>query len=686
MTKKVQLSIILTVAIIAYFLIESFYNTCLSLSWMVFSKLDELELILPWLLISIIVISIEIIILCFNIIKENCKIYCLLYIIIGLRLFTQFFISAEISMVFNLILLFSILIFFLELFFLNGKVEFLNDYQLIIGGIILGIGIQFIFLIINISSNLSTEFFKLPFTFGFAALLFYTNYLIFRPKNLDNGTIKIENQNNLTSRKQIGSLHFFLTGVLFILAITWIINPMALSSYDILNMSYNGLTPNLILQWNSYGFNYYIFVILITGTISFFLIQKIFLKTNKNFLKLTLLISNGILCALNCFALFIIEQDNTFFSTIYLTILTIISIFSILLYISYLIHHYSWPSRYKTYLGFGIFVFSVLLSIMIEYLLCWRFYFSLPLSIMIFSLMYFGFFSIVELRKFSETLRIKPHITNLNKFWGILFSIMFILILISFGFVVITRKIEPEPSGNPTLMTWNIHNAVGMDDKFDIDRIIDEIKSNNPDILGLNEIDCGSIQTSFVDITSYIAHKLNMYFYYGPTFFKHYGNAILSKYPFLEAETFPIPRVVAGSEPRAVIRARFLINSQIWTIFVTHLSTKHQDRLAQVSYNYSDSIVSIIADSTFERVVWMGDFNFDPTSEEYSMLNLSESIKFIDTHQFLATIPEYTGNFDNNYQPTRRIDYIMCSPDLIPTESEVICSIGSDHCAVLTKF
>ncbi|GAH28762.1 unnamed protein product, partial [marine sediment metagenome] len=43
-------------------------------------------------------------------------------------------------------------------------------------------------------------------------------------------------------------------------------------------------------------------------------------------------------------------------------------------------------------------------------------------------------------------------------------------------------------------------------------------------------------------------------------------------------------------------------------------------------------------------------------------------------------------NFDDNYQPTRRIDYIMCSPDLIPIESNVFCSIGSDHCAVLTKF
>ena len=139
-------------------------------------------------------------------------------------------------------------------------------------------------------------------------------------------------------------------------------------------------------------------------------------------------------------------------------------------------------------------------------------------------------------------------------------------------------------------------------------------------------------------------------------------------------------------QPRAVIRAVIEINSQNWTIYVTHLSTKHNDRLAQIDYNYSNSIPSIINQSAFTRVVWMGDFNFDFNSTEYLMLNASVN-KFRDTYPFVnKTNPGYTGGFDDNAIPHRRIDYILCSPDLIPNESKVICSIASDHCLVVTKF
>ena len=95
----------------------------------------------------------------------------------------------------------------------------------------------------------------------------------------------------------------------------------------------------------------------------------------------------------------------------------------------------------------------------------------------------------------------------------------------------------------------------------------------------------GALKTGFIDIASYIAYKLNMHFYYGPTFFKHYGNAILSKYPFYSVENIKLPRVIEeDKEPRAVIKAKFVINSEIWTVYVNHLNTKQYDRLLQVPF------------------------------------------------------------------------------------------------------
>ena len=67
------------------------------------------------------------------------------------------------------------------------------------------------------------------------------------------------------------------------------------------------------------------------------------------------------------------------------------------------------------------------------------------------------------------------------------------------------------------------------------------------------------------------------------------------------------------------------------------------------------------------------------------MLNASVN-KFRDTYPFVNSDPGHTGGFDDNAVPHRRIDYILCSPDLTPIKSKVICSIVSDLCAVVTKF
>jgi endonuclease/exonuclease/phosphatase family metal-dependent hydrolase len=82
----------------------------------------------------------------------------------------------------------------------------------------------------------------------------------------------------------------------------------------------------------------------------------------------------------------------------------------------------------------------------------------------------------------------------------------------------------------------------------------------------------------------------------------------------------------------------------------------------------------------------MGDFNFRPNSEEYPLINGTSALNFTDTHEFLNPPAGLTGGLDNNAVPSNRIDYIFSSPDLIPVNKEVHCSVASDHCAVITEF
>ncbi|NVM31198.1 MAG: endonuclease/exonuclease/phosphatase family protein [Candidatus Helarchaeota archaeon] len=679
MNNKNQIYALFVIGLIAFFLIESFYNVSLYITSLLVNNLDVIERILPWILFYLAVIVIVLIVFGSKLIKEQYKIFSLIAVIAVSRLLSQFFITPEVYLFSNLTVFLTSLLFFLEIFLIFRKRDFLNDFQIIMGGIILGLGINYAFYILNISSNLTSELTKLPFTITFSAVLVYFGLKLFHPKrNTQNTSV----QNDLPS-KEIGLFHFFLGGILFFLTFIWILCPTALAAYDPLNMSYNNLTT---FTWVSYGFTYYILVILITASISFFVLRRLFSMDGKKTLKQILLLSNTITCLLNGIALFLIDQNFTLFSTLYLTLLTICGVFTILVNLAFLIQFFSLPKRLKGYFGIFIFVLLIFISSILWVLVSWVLYQTFLISLSIFALLTFPLLLLVELRKFKVSITQKISLSSSKKRYGALFTIIIFLNICCLTFIGTTRRIATPSAGNPTFFVWNIHNAVGIDDTFDIDRIIEVIQNGTPDVVGLNEVDMGALKTGFVDLAAYIAHKLNMYFYYGPSHYKHYGNAILSKYPILSAETFALPVIVPGAEPRSVIRAVLNINSVNWTVFVTHLSTKRNDRLAQVDYNYSNSVVSLINETPFTNVVWMGDFNFDPASTEYGMLNASPYNKFRDTHAFLYSSPGDTGGFDEDGNPHRRIDYIMCSPDLTPAEGQVFCSPGSDHCAVLTRF
>jgi len=291
------------------------------------------------------------------------------------------------------------------------------------------------------------------------------------------------------------------------------------------------------------------------------------------------------------------------------------------------------------------------------------------------------FIYILEIKKIRVTLKLKKSSFS-NK--NIITAFILIIILNAIALIYLSqdRTVRGPEDDNPRVMVWNIHNAIGVDDVFDLERITSDIKKNDPDIIGLNEVDLGALKTSFVDIPSYISHKLGMYYFYGFTFYKHYGNLLLSKYPIKQAEIIKLPLIVGDAEPRSLIKATIEINSQDWTFYITHLSTKREDRLAQVPF----IVNKINEQEDFNKIIWLGDFNLEPASEAYNKINGTTSLNFTDTYDILNVDPGYTGHFDETGIPQKRIDYIMCSHDLIPKNSEIFCSLASDHCAVITDF
>ena len=682
MQKYSNLSSICLIGITFYLFIESFYNVLVDINAYIFMNFSEILTVLPTLVIVILLIIIEYIFFMSARIKKKYKPYILLYLIAGLRITTQFILTPNVILVLNLIMLFTILIFFMGFLLLMEASEFYLSFSRFVGSMIIGLGIQFTFLTINISSSLTSDINKIIPTIAFVGVLVVLNNYLFYPNKFEK-VISDIGENPINSDKaSISLFHFVILGVLFIFSIMWIFNPMALSAYDIINLSINDLISNSLNIWPSYGFTYYILLIFLSAILSYLVIIKYLFSLNQKALKKIAITFIGITCILTVLAFFIIENDFTLISSIYISFMTVISVFSILLYISYIFNFYTFDSPKKLLIGIIIFFLTNMFFIILHVEILWYEYMSLLTHLIIQIVTAVVLILIYELKTMKITLSPKERTIHFSKTIGILFICILVIYGIAIGVLVQERKSEPIQNPNPKFMMWNIHTAIGDDDIYQINRLIQDIKENDPDILGLNEVDLGAIKTSFVDLPSFIAHKLNMYYFFGFTFYKHYGDVILSKYPILKAEIIPLPLAIPSERPRSLIRAEIQINSSIWVIFVTHLSTNSDDRLVQVPFIVNE----IEKEISFERIIWMGDFNLEPDSTEYSLINSTSTLNFTDTYRLLNSDPGFTGDFDDAHNPHKRIDYIMCSPDLIPKISEVFCSISSDHCAVITQF
>ena len=79
------------------------------------------------------------------------------------------------------------------------------------------------------------------------------------------------------------------------------------------------------------------------------------------------------------------------------------------------------------------------------------------------------------------------------------------------------------------IITYNIHRCIGGDHKLSPERISDVIAAHRPDIVALQEVDCGQVRPALYDQAAIIAERLSF-----PEVWierERCGNAIVSRYP-----------------------------------------------------------------------------------------------------------------------------------------------------------
>lgn len=231
-------------------------------------------------------------------------------------------------------------------------------------------------------------------------------------------------------------------------------------------------------------------------------------------------------------------------------------------------------------------------------------------------------------------------------------------------------------------MTFNIHHGAGADGQLDLQRVANVIRSENADIVGLQEVDRHwGERSDFVDQAAWLARELNMHVVYGANLDldpaqpdqprRQYGTAILSDAPILDWDNTFLPRF-EGHEQRGLLRARVVVRGVPVQVYNTHL--QHNDAAERVAQ--AEAIKTLIG-TPDDSVALVGDLNATPETPEIA--TLVEDL--VDAWEEAGVGDGYTYPVED---PNRRIDYVMTSDDVVARFAAVVTSdpIASDHLPV----
>lgn len=223
------------------------------------------------------------------------------------------------------------------------------------------------------------------------------------------------------------------------------------------------------------------------------------------------------------------------------------------------------------------------------------------------------------------------------------------------------------------IMSYNLHSGFSAQGGLALDALAQVIEKANPDIVALQEVSRGWLVNGRTDMLSFLSHRLDLPYAFGPTADPFWGNAILSRYPILSYENHELP-------PRNLFILRGFTSAVIdigggerLNLIATHLDHLAADSAIRVTQ--TEAIVSFWGGQ--QDTVILGDMNAEPDSPEISQFiqaGLSDSLAS------KAPASVYTFNSANLYQ---RIDYIWLSPDLKALDSYVIPNKASDHRPVI---
>jgi endonuclease/exonuclease/phosphatase family metal-dependent hydrolase len=265
-------------------------------------------------------------------------------------------------------------------------------------------------------------------------------------------------------------------------------------------------------------------------------------------------------------------------------------------------------------------------------------------------------------------------------------SKQFAPILIPAAFLVMTIAYSLFPSARSPItshaslplkvMTYNIHSAISPFGQPDAEAIARVIESSGADLAALQEISRGWLASGSTDLVSWLSRRLGMYAVFKGTADPLWGNAILSRYPFIESGHGDLPQL-SSLIPRGCLWVKLDVgSSQPLFVIATHLHHFYpgeEVRMAQI-----ETILEEWNGAPY--TIFLGDLNAAPDTHEIQTI---KSAGFIDAWAASGVGQGFTLS---SLAPDVRVDWIWHTPDLITTEIKVIQSVASDHLPVIAEI
>ncbi len=184
------------------------------------------------------------------------------------------------------------------------------------------------------------------------------------------------------------------------------------------------------------------------------------------------------------------------------------------------------------------------------------------------------------------------------------------------------------------------------------------------DVVGLQEVDGGSLRSGFINQTEYLAVRAGFPYWYDQMNrnlgkIARHSIGLLSRFPTAEITEHKLPGFIPG---RGALTVEFRTASGPLILVILHLALGRRARKRQLEF-----VGELLSD--YKNAIVMGDLNCQPESNE--MVWLMENSQLVEPISALPTFP--------SWRPFKNIDHILVSPTLTVEEVKVLNYPLSDH-------